>query len=489
MGEPTSTNPTGANPPLHAADPARRPDAPGASPAGDRSSVGSGPPGDSRDAGFLARFALDRADRRAWAVYDWANSALFTVVVTAVFPPFFAGYLCAGVEREVATQRFAAVTFAGILFSAALAPVMGALADYTATRKWMLGICVAVGAGACIGMMFLGQGDWVLGSVLFFLATCGATLSFVTYNALLPFLAPGDQGDQLSSSGFAVGYVGGAIVLAAVMAMFALGVAAPLAARIGFAATGIWWALFTVPLLIWVAEPPRSVERDESGRRDLAGSVAVALRRLFETARDLPRYPDLLLFLAAFLVYSDGIGTIIRMATTYGKTAGVAEESMLAALLVTQCVGAPAAMGFGVLARYIGSRASICIGLGVYVVVTMVAYFMDSAVEFFILSVMVGCVQGGTQALSRSLFATLVPRHKSGELFGVFGLLDRFSGSMGAAAIYLITRLTGEARPAILFIGLFFGIGIVMLYKVNVAQGRRRAAEGDAQAAPVAVGA
>jgi UMF1 family MFS transporter len=254
---------------------------------------------------------------------------------------------------------------------------------------------------------------------------------------------------------------------------------ATLPTRLALVSAGIWWVLFAIPLFRKVSEPPRRLESDETPG---AGSLGAAFTRLGETLRELRSYKHAFLMLLAFLIYSDGIGTIIRMAGIYGASLGIERGSLIAAILITQFVGVPFALIFGGVAGRIGAKKGILIGLVVYMAITVVGYFMTNATHFLILAVLVGMVQGGTQALSRSLFARMIPRHKSGEFFGLYGVMDRFSGSAGTLVMSAVAVATGEARFGILAIMVFFIAGALVLTRVDVSAGEAAAREAERQA-------
>jgi UMF1 family MFS transporter len=231
-----------------------------------------------------------------------------------------------------------------------------------------------------------------------------------------------------------------------------------------------------MPLFLRVPEPPRRLESDETPG---INPVRAAFLRLGETFRELRSYRDAFLMLLAFLLYSDGIGTIIRMAAIYGSTLGLGRDALIAAILITQIVGVPFAFLFGAVAGRIGARTAIYIGLGVYMGITVLGYFVANATQFLILAALVGMVQGGTQALSRSLFARLIPRHRSGEFFGLYGVMDKFAGSGGTLVMSAVAGATGDARLAILAVILFFAAGALILTRVNVAAGELTAREAE----------
>jgi UMF1 family MFS transporter len=365
---------------------------------------------------------LDRPELRAWAMYDWANSAMVTVIVTAVFPIYFSSVAGATLRPEVATFRFGVATTVGMVIIAALSPFLGAVADYAAVKKRMLGTFLGVGVAAVALMYFIQRGDWLLASVLFVVANIGANGSYVFYDALLPHVASKHEMDRVSTAGYALGYLGGGLLLALNLAWIQrpgwFGLAsgqglsagqATLPVRLAFVSVAVWWVLFSVPLFRRVSEPAAVVDPATRGR----GVAAAAFTRLRATVRELRGYRHAFLMLLAFLIYNDGIGTIIRMASIYGTELGIGRGELIGSILLVQFVGIPFAFLFGALAGTIGAKRSIFLGLAVYVVISVVGYYMRTSAHFLVLALLVGMVQGGTQALSRSLFASMVPKHKT----------------------------------------------------------------------------
>jgi UMF1 family MFS transporter len=445
--------------------------------------------------GILARLGLDRPELRAWAMYDWANSAMMVVVVTAIFPIFFSAVAAAGLPRSTATARFSIATTIGLAIIALLAPMLGTLADFAGAKLRFLGAFLLLGAAATGLMFFIRQGDWLFALVLFGLANIGANGSFVFYDALLPHVARDDEMDRVSTAGYALGYIGGGLLLAFCLlltqkpAWFGLpsgpGIpadAAALPARISFVLTAAWWLLFSIPLFRRVAEPAAAPHPPGSTVRS---AVRESWAQLGRTFRELAAYRQALLMLVAFLLYNDGIGTIIRMAAIYGEEMGPSRGVMIGAIVMVQFVGIPFAFLFGALAGRIGARPAIFIGLAAYAGISVLGYFMRTATHFLILAALVGVVQGGTQALSRSLFASLIPRQKSGEFFGFFSVFEKFAGIFGPAFFSVAILLTGSSRSALLSIILFFVAGGWLLARVDVpaGQARARAAETRLEAA------
>jgi UMF1 family MFS transporter len=439
---------------------------------------------------WLRRFALDRPEARAWALYDWANSAFWTTVITAVFPVYYAEI--AGDLRDGQAQfRFQLATTLALVVIALAAPILGTMADVRAAKKRFFTAFVLLGAGATLGFFWVEPGDWLLGLVLFALGNIGAAGSVIFYDAFLPLIARDEEADLLSASGFALGYLGGGLMLALNCAWilqpgwfgFPTGpdADATLPARVALASVGVWWLLFTLPLWRRVREPARLLEADETPDQRL---LELTLRRLRETFGELRVYRQAFLMLVAALIYSDGILTLIRMASLYATDRGLGREVVLGTFLAIQFVGIPCAIVFGQLARRFGAKRMVLVGLAVYAFIPLLAYRMSSPAHFVALGLLVALVQGGTQALTRSLFSAMVPRHKSGEFFAFFSLAEKFAGVMGQACLTGLVALTGSLQISILFVVVFFALGAFLLARVDVEEGRAaaRAAESGVRA-------
>jgi UMF1 family MFS transporter len=439
---------------------------------------------ENRQPSFLRRLGLHRPELRAWAMYDWANSAFVLVIVTAVFPIYFQRVAASGLTPDDATTQYGWATTLALCVAAVFSPVLGALADFRGVRKRMLAASLLIGVVTTACMYLIHEGDWMFALVLFVLGNIGLSLSFVFYDSLLPHIATNEEMDRVSSAGYALGYLGSGLLLLLNLAwiqqpeFFGI-VDGETATRLSFLSVAVWWGLFSIPLFRRVSEPPRRLEPDESKE---SGALRTTFRRLTETLRDLRTlHRQAFLALLAMLVYNDGIGTIIRMAAIYAATIGVPQEHVITAILLVQFVGIPFAFLFGSLAGWIGTKWSIMIGLAVYGAISIVAYRMESTTEFYLLALLVATVQGGTQALSRSLFASMIPKHKTSELFGFFSVFEKVSGILGPLMFSLAIVITGSTRDAILSVIAFFVVGGLLLAFVNVEEGQRaaRAAEAD----------
>jgi MFS transporter, UMF1 family len=445
---------------------------------------------------IMARLGLDRPELRAWAMYDWAASAMQTTIMVAVFPIYFVKVAGADLPGSAATQRLATVNTLALVVTALLSPILGAVSDYRGIKKQLLAAFMIVGAGAVAGMYFIHRGDIGLASTLFLVALIGGAGSLVFYEALLPHIARPGEIDRVSTAGYAMGYIGGGILLALNLMWIqrpewfglpsgpGIGEAeATLPVRLAFVSVAIWWVVFSLPLFSRVPEPPPGLEPDE---RPGDSPVKVAFVRLAETFRELRGYRQAFLMLLAFLIYNDGIQTIIKMATAYGTEIGIGQGALIGAILLVQFVGIPCSFLFGTLAGRIGAKRAIFLGLVAYAVISVLGYFMTNATHFYALAGLVGMVQGGTQALSRSLFASMIPQHKSGEFFGFFSVFEKFAGIFGPLIFAGTIAVTGSSRNALLSVIGFFVVGAALLWLVDVEEGKRAARQTDRAAMPAA---
>jgi UMF1 family MFS transporter len=419
-------------------------------------------------------------------MYDWANSAFQTTVITAVFPNFFSRVAAANpidgqpplLAPAEATAAFSWGTTICLTFIAILGPILGAIADYRAAKKKMLAIFMSVGVVTTAAMATIDAGEWRWALALFMISNVAIAASFVFYDSLLPHIAARDEIDRVSTTGYALGYLGGGLLLALNLAWIlspsTWGLRNTVAAiHLSFFSVAVWWLVFSIPLFRRVPEPARALETDERGDE---GSVVAAFVRLRDTLRELRMYRNAFVMLVAFMLYNDGIQTMIKMASIYGAEIGIDFNAQIMAFIIVQFVGIPFSFLFGMLASRIGAKTCIFLSLAVYIGISLLGYFMTTEWQFFALAFLVGTVQGGSQALSRSLFARMIPPHKSSEFFGFFSVFEKFAGIAGPAIFAAAVTITGSSRPAVLSVILFFIVGAVLLTRVDVAQGEREAA-------------
>jgi UMF1 family MFS transporter len=377
-------------------------------------------------------------ERRAiwgWAIYDWANSAFATTVMAGFFPLFFKQYWSQGVEAPLSTARLGFGNAAASLAVALLAPLLGAIADRGGLRKRFLLLFAALGVLGTALLHGVGAGAWQAALALYALAILGFSGANVFYDALLPHVAPRPQLDRVSSLGYALGYLGGGLLFAVNVLMtlhpsrFGLPDAAA-AVRWAFLGAALWWGGFTLFTAAWVPSDRIAPPAARPGR-----SIAAGLRRLAGTLRELRRLRQLSLFLAAYWCYIDGVDTIIRMAVDYGISLGFAPGDLMAALLLVQFIGFPAALLFARLGAAWGVRRAILLAIAAYGGITLWGALISRRSDFFALAAAIGLFQGGIQALSRSFFARLIPPGRSAEFFGFYNLLGKMAAIVGPALV------------------------------------------------------
>ncbi|CAM3414541.1 MFS transporter [Marinicrinis lubricantis] len=417
---------------------------------------------------------------RGWMMYDWANSAFATTIMAAVLPVFFYDVAAVDLKESDATAYWGYANAAAVFLVALLSPILGAIADHSQSKLKFLRYFMGLGVISSGLLVWVGEGDYILALLLMIGGTIGFSGGNVFYDALLPSVAPKDKIDRISNMGYAFGYIGGGLLLAInlLMIMKYEWFGFPdktTATQLCFLTVAIWWVLFSVPIFRHVKEYPSSRGEASHTSKGTTGATKEGLRRLRVTFREIRRYKQLFLFLLAFWLYNDGISTIIKMATIYGKDIGIGSEDLIAALLITQFVGIPCSMAYGKIAEKIGTRRALFSTLWIYVIIVGVGYFMTSALHFYILAVAVGLVQGGSQGLSRSIFSSMIPKGKEAEFFGFYGVSSKFSAVFGPLLFGLVGQWTGSSRLGILSLIVFFIAGIFLLWKVNIEEGRRQA--------------
>jgi MFS transporter, UMF1 family len=434
----------------------------------------------------MAAKDLEKTNRLAvfsWCMYDWANSAFATTVLAAVLPVYFASLVPEdGVTMRWATHAFTvsgsalwgyAVSFS-LLVSALSAPVLGALADFCRSKKKFLLAFTAWGSVFTCLLFFVESGQWLLCLGLFMCANIGFAGSMPFYDGFLPEIAGPEEIDWVSAKGYALGYAGGGILLALHVLLITchetFGIAErSLSIRISLGSVGIWWAVFALPMFLWVPEKGPVEEKPAGFSYGTFGFI-----RLFKTLKSFGSYKDLAWFLVAFLVYNDGIQTVIVMAAIFGKTAlGLDATTLIGTLLMIQFIALPGALGFAKLAEKIQAKRAIVVSLALWIGIVAYAYFIDTALEFWILGGFVGLILGGSQAISRSLYGQLIPKDRPAEFYGFFTISAKFASVAGPFLFALVSDISDNPRHAILSIGFFFVVGLILLGRVNVERGRR----------------
>lgn len=402
---------------------------------------------------------------RSWMLYDLANSAFSIIVSTAIFPIYFKSVAeSAGVSSVDGTAYYGYAVSLATFILALLGPVLGTIADYKGMKKKFFVFFFALGVlgTASLALPFA---SWVLLAVFYVIATVGSSGANIFYNSFLTDITEEKRFDEVSAKGFAVGYIGSVIPFVAAIAVIFLTQAGiiPLsvgaASQIAFLITALWWGLFTIPFLKNVKQV-YYVERE--------GQIILgSFKRLWQTFKDIRQYRNILIFLIAYFFFIDGVGTIINMSTAYGTDVGLDATGLLVALLVVQIVAAPFAVLFGKLARKFGRKNMLYVAILVYTFVCIFALFLDTLIEFWFLALMVGTVQGGIQAISRSFYASMVPKDKSNEFFGFYNIFGKFASVLGPFLLAVTTQLTGSSTYGVFSIIILFIIGFVVLLFVK----------------------
>ena len=428
-----------------------------------------------------------------WAMYDWANSAFATTVMAGFFPIFFKQYWSIGADVNQSTAMLGFGNSIASLLVALMAPILGAIADRGSFKKKFLISFAYLGVLMTAGLYLVGKGEWVLAIFVYVMGVIGFSGANIFYDSLLPSVADESNVDSVSSLGFAMGYLGGGLLffLNVVMTLqptiFGLADAGE-AVRWSFVSVALWWGTFTIITIAWVPEP-------ESGKNESTeNSVREGFNQLYRTFQEIRHLKTVLLFLLAYWFYIDGVDTIVKMAVDYGITIGFESNDLIIALLIVQFVGFPAALIFGRLGEHWGVRPSIFLAIGVYIAVTIWGSMMREKYEFYVLAVVIGLVQGGIQALSRSYYSRLIPKNQAAEYFGFYNMLGKFAAILGPAlmgvvglimrnllmpespsAEQLIQVGRDAARWSIASIIVLFVIGAVLFYFVDEEKGRSEA--------------
>ncbi len=406
----------------------------------------------------------------AWVMYDWANSAFVTTITAAVLPVYYASVAAANLAPNIRTAYWGYTSTIALLLVALMGPVMGAMADFTGSKKRFLTIFALIGIAGAALLFFVREGDWLMASIFYIIGNVGFAGANVFYDSLLPHVAEEEERDQLSSRGYAFGYLGGGILLAINLAMIMTAkdaAATELMSRLSFLMVAVWWLVFTIPLWRNVKEPVRRILKGEENFNPIQASFS----RLAHTFGEVRQFKELFKFIIAFWLYNNGIGTIIVMATIYGTELNFSQTTTIGTLLMVQFVAIPFSLLFGWLGKKLGTKKSILLSLGIYSLIAIGGYFMTQEIHFWILGFGVAMVQGGSQALSRSLFSRMVPKSKSAEFYSFFSVSEKVAGSLGPFLFGLVSTLMGGSRLSIISLIVFFIAGGYLLTRVDVENG------------------
>jgi UMF1 family MFS transporter len=397
----------------------------------------------------------------AWALYDWANSAFALSVLAVLFPLFLGSYWSAGDSGATVTARLAWITAAASGIVSILAPLFGTIADAGGYRKRFLLILALLGATMTALLGSVGEGEWPWALAFYLLASVGFYSSTVFYDSLIIDVTEPRYYSFVSSFGFAMGYLGGALLLGLhvwmLLAPERFGfTTSDEVIRFAFVSVGIWWAVFMIPLIAFVPER-------KSGIAVAQGALVAAYTELKTTLRHVRRYRNVVIFLCAYWLYIGGVFTVISMAANYGQRLGFGQQDLVTAFLVTNFVGFPATLLYGFFGHKFGPRRGIYFALAVYVAVSGWAVFMTEVRQFYVMAIIVGCVQGGVQGLSRSMYALLIPQDQPGEFFGFYNMVTKFSHVLGPVLVGIAATFTEEPAYVLLVVmPLFIGGGVLL---------------------------
>ena len=401
----------------------------------------------------------------SWALYDWANSAYATVVLAGFFPLFFKEYWSDAANASTSTFQLGMTNAIASTVIVILAPVLGAIADAGNLKKRLLLIFALLGILMSSGLYFVAQHETILALTLFALSIIGFSGSIVFYDSLLTGVCEEKDYNKVSSLGYALGYLGGGVLFAVDVYMtlnpeeFGFSNSAE-AVKFSFLTVSVWWFVFSIPLFINVPEV-------KTKNVKISNAISHGFKQLKTTFHAIKKLKMVLLFLLAYWLYIDGVDTVVRMAVDYGMSLGFNSSDLITALLITQFVGFPAAIAFGYLANYIGTKQGILLAVSIYFFMTLWASQMTSVSEFYVLAICIGLVQGGVQALSRSFYAGIIPKQQSAEFFGFYNMLGKFAAVLGPIMMGVVSLTTQSPRLSILSVSILFIAGGILLYFVN----------------------
>ena len=407
----------------------------------------------------------------SWTMYDWANSTFATSIMAAILPVYYSTVACADISASDATANWAFTTTIALVLVAFLGPVLGAMADFSGAKKRFLTSFVLMGVVGTALLYLVSSGDWIMASIFYIIGSIGFSGANVFYDSLLPHVAKPDDIDQVSSRGYAMGYLGGGLLLAINMSMimFSPDNLTEIMTRISFLTVAIWWLAFTIPLWKNVKEPKRRILEGEEEKNPVQASFG----RLKKTFSEIKKYKELMKFIIAFWLYNNGIGTIIYMATIYGTELGFSMTTTVGTLLMVQFVAVPFAFLFGWLAKKMGTKRSILLSITIYACIAIGGYFLQKEIHFWILGFFVATVQGGSQALSRSLCGKMMPKSQSAEFFSFFSVSEKIAGTVGPLVFGVVSKIMGGSRLSIVSLIIFFIAGGLLLLKVDVEEGEK----------------
>ncbi|MBS4196133.1 MFS transporter [Lederbergia citri] len=409
-------------------------------------------------------------EENSWIMYDWANSAYSIIITSAVFPIFYKSMASSAGVSDVNSTAYLGYTIAIATFILAmLNPILGTIADYRGLKKKFFTFFFVMGVASTALLAFIPGEQWQLLLIFYMFSTVGFIGSIVFYDAFLIDVTTEDRMNRVSARGYGLGYIGSTIPFIISIAIIILAdneiipISVGLASKISFLITAIWWGLFTIPMFKDVHQR-YYIEREPN-------PIVNSFKRLGGTFKDIRKYRTLFLFLLAYFFYIDGVGTIISMATAYGTDMGISSTSLLIILFATQVVAAPFAILYGKFSDKFGAKKMLYVGIIVYIIVCIYAVFMKTALDFWILAMLVATSQGGIQALSRSYYAQMIPKEKANEFFGFYNIIGKFASIMGPLLLGVTAQITGHTSYGVFSLVILFIIGIVILARVPEPKG------------------
>ena len=404
------------------------------------------------------------ASERSWAFYDWANSAYTLIVVTAILPLYFKSSATqAGIDAATSTAYWGYANSFSTLIVSILAPILGTIADFKGFKKRFFIIFATLGVIFTLMLAVVPSDQWLVILICFIVTSIGFTGANIFYDSFLVDVTTEERMDRISANGYALGYVGSIIpfIISIALIMTAqlniLPLSVTIASQIAFVITALWWGFFTIPML-------KNVEQRYYVER-VPNPVSTSFKKLYSTFKNIKAYKPLFIFLIAYFFYIDGVHTVINMSTAFGSDLGISSTTLLIILFMTQVVAAPFTVLFGKLGGKYSEKTMIIVGIFVYIIVCFYAYFLDSALDFWILAMLVGTSQGGIQAMSRSYFAKLVPKESSNEFFGFYSIFGKFAAIIGPLLVGVTAQYTGNTNSGVFSLVILFIIGaIILLY-------------------------
>ena len=404
----------------------------------------------------------------SWAFYDWANSAFATTVIAGFFPIFFKSFWANSLSDTESTALLGLANSLSGFFILIFAPFLGALADITFRKKYMLVFFMLIGAGSTASFFFIYEGYWMIAVIAYILASIGFSGGNIFYDSLIIDVSNDQSRNQVSALGYAMGYLGGGILFVVNVLMYLqpeiFGLASEIdAVLFSFLSVAIWWSIFTLPLIKFVKE-----SKGEIKSLSLVSTLKNSFLRVINTFKEIRRYKNLFYFLVAYWLYMDGIDTVVRMALAFGSDIGLASSELIVALIITQFIGFPSTIFFGLLAERFGLKILLYIGIGVYILICFGGLVISTIFGFYLLAGVIGLVQGGVQSVSRAVFSKMIPDGKDSEFFGFYNLVGKSAVIFGPMMMGLISYLFSDPRAGIISLLILFIPGLLVLRMVEI---------------------